>query len=102
MASRLDLQAALESISGVRKVYFQPPESIKLTYPCVIYEFSKYDIKHADDVNYVASKEYELTLIDKNSDSSIPDLIVQRFKTLRFDRMFVNDGLYHWAFKLFY
>ena len=40
MDRRLQLHEELCSVLGSRNVYFQPPETIKLTYPCIIY--SKY------------------------------------------------------------
>ena len=43
---RSDFQTVLESIPGVEKVYFQPPESVKLVYPCILYEYS-YELNDA-------------------------------------------------------
>ena len=37
MDRRLKLQTLLESIKGVSKVYFQPPETVKMSYPCIVY-----------------------------------------------------------------
>ena len=37
MASRLDLQTFLEEILESRNVYFQPPESVKMKYPAIVY-----------------------------------------------------------------
>ena len=41
MASRLNLHNSLIEALGTKSVYFQPPESVKLVYPCIIYEESK-------------------------------------------------------------
>ena len=40
MASRLNLQDKLEEVLGSKQVYFQPPESLKLKYPCIVYSRS--------------------------------------------------------------
>lgn len=37
MASRLNLQTFLEEILESRNVYFQPPESVKMKYPAIVY-----------------------------------------------------------------
>ena len=37
MANRLDLQALLEDLLGSRNVYYQPPESVKMNYPAIVY-----------------------------------------------------------------
>ena len=38
MGTRIELQLKLEEILGSRHVYFQPPASIKMTYPAIVYE----------------------------------------------------------------
>ena len=43
MATRLQLQAQLEEMLGSRNVYYQPPESVKLEYPAIVY--AKKEIK---------------------------------------------------------
>ena len=40
MENRLDLHEELCELLGSRHVYFQPPESIKLIYPCIVYSMS--------------------------------------------------------------
>lgn len=49
MGQRVDLHRKFEIALGSKNVYFQPPESVKLKYPCIIYGLSKLPIKHADD-----------------------------------------------------
>ena len=50
---RSDFQTVLESIPGVEKVYFQPPESVKLVYPCILYEYSRASHIYADNITYL-------------------------------------------------
>lgn len=102
MASRLKLQRELERLTGVQKVYFQPPESVKLVYPCIIYDFSKFDVNYADDAPYRIMSRYEVTVIDKDPDSSIPVDLLKSFKYVSSDRFFVSDNLNHWVFTLYY
>ena len=75
MRSRLRLHEELVNILGSRYVYFQPPESIKLNYPCIIYE--RYDISNtfADDDVYLDPRQYRITVVDKNPDSEIGKIL---------------------------
>ena len=101
MASRLELQTQLEEILDSRNVYYQPPESIKLKYPCVIYELSDIDSVHADNKKYINNKLYQLTLIDEDPDSGLLESILSLPKC-RFDRSFSSDDLNHFVFSIFY
>lgn len=102
MKSRLDLQLALEKIKGVRKVYFQPPASVRLVYPCVIYELSNKWSKRADDMRYIKGNRYQLKLIEKEADSPISELILDSFDYCSFDRAYTSNNLYHNVFTLYF
>ena len=52
MASRESLSAKLKTVPNVRKVYFQPPESVKMEYDCIRYSKSAPDIRRADNTIY--------------------------------------------------
>lgn len=101
MASRLNLQKLLESILGSRNVYFQPPESIKLVYPCIIYERNDGRSFHADDDLYNYRKSYTITVIDKNPDSIFPDEL-EKLRYCSMDRYYSADNLNHWIFTIYY
>lgn len=101
MASRLDLQNQLEKILGSRNVYYQPPESIKLNYPAIIYSLDRIATKPADNTNYIATKRYNLILIDKNPDSDFIEPILH-MPGCRFDRTYKADNLYHYSFTIYY
>ena len=101
MASRLELQTMLEDILGSRNVYFQPPASIKMQYPAIVYSRSNIDNTNADDAMYTQNRSYEVTVIDANSDSSIVDRL-SRIPKCRFDRHFSSDNLNHDVFTLYF
>ena len=107
MKSRLTLQTELEDLIGRRKdgkqnVYFQPPESIKLVYPCIIYHESDIDVRHADDSKYIMHGEYQITTVEKDPDSDLKVRILNAFKLIRYDRSYIADNLYHRVFTLYY
>lgn len=100
MASRIDLQTDLEKI--VKHVYYQPPESIKINYPCIIYNWSNDRDIHADDETYIHSRVYEVTIIDANPDSEIPAKFKKTFRYARLNRNYPADGLHHFVYTLYY
>ena len=101
MGLRSNLHAELCAVLSSPHVYFQPPESIKMVYPCVVYERSGINTRFADDKPYAHKKKYTVTIIDKNPDSQIPDRMAA-LPLCSFDRHFVADNLHHDVFTLYY
>jgi len=101
MASRPNLQALLENILGSRNVYYQPPESVKLNYPAIVYSRSDIQNSFADNNVYMQSHVYELTVIDRDPDSNIVELI-SALPICRFERHFESDNLNHDVFIIHY
>lgn len=100
MVRRLDLQKTLESVLGSRNVYFQPPESVKLSYPCIIYTEQRGRTFRADNKLYNYRKAYSVIFIDKNPDSVIPDKIRQ-LPLCDTGSPYKADNLNHWAFTIY-
>ncbi len=92
--SRLELHEILVGILGSRNVYFQPPESFKLQYPCIVYERNNILVEYADNTNYRNMKQYSVMVIDKDPDSTIPDKLM-KLPYCQFNRHFVVDNLNH-------
>ena len=101
MASRLDLHEILCSILESRNVYFQPPESLKIQYPAIIYSLSRIRNIHANNNIYNQLRSYQIILIDKSPDSTISDKI-SKLPYCTFDRSYASDELNHYVFTLYY
>ena len=101
MATRVDLQNGLEELLGSRNVYYQPPESLKMSYPAIVYSRKTIDNSYANNSVYKQNYAYEITVIDKNPDSEIVNKI-SKLPTCRFDRHFKSDNLNHDVFTLYY
>jgi hypothetical protein len=97
--SRLDLQSLLEAIT--EHVYFQPPANIRIDYPCIVYSRDGSDVDRADNVLYRHAKRYQVTVIDRNPDSDLPDK-VEELPLCQFDRFFPAENLNHFVFNLFF
>lgn len=103
MASRLSLHETLCALLESRNVYFNPPESIKMKYPAIVYTRRKPDVKKADDTLYKYMDSYEITLIDEDPD--IIFLVALKLLQLPYcseDRFFKSDNLHHNTFTLYY
>ncbi len=101
MASRQDLQVLLEDLLESRNVYFQPPPTVTMNYPAIVYERDRINIDHADNEPYKHDKRYKITVIDRNPDSEIPMKIAKIPKS-SFDRFFTTDNLNHNVFNLYF
>jgi hypothetical protein len=101
MGTRLELQTLLESILGSGNVYFQPPETIKMNYPCIIYKRNKDNTDFADNKPYNHTKRYSVTVVDRNPDSLVPDKIAMLPMCL-FDRHLQVNGLNHYIYNLYF
>lgn len=101
MDRRLELQTILESILGSRNVYFQPPSTIKLSYPCIIYERSYIDSKYANNAKYNTRVRYSLTLIGRSPESTIVEELL-KLPYCSYDRFYTADTLNHDTFTLYY
>lgn len=101
MGTRLELHEVLCNIIGSRNVYYQPPESIKMNYPAIVYSRNDISNKHGDDIPYMQSVSYQVTVIDKDPDSTIVNDIV-KLPYCRFNRHFTSDNLNHDVFTLYY
>lgn len=82
-------------------VYYQPPPSVKLKYPCIIYERRSGDTSYADNKPYRFDYSYTVTYIDPDPDSGVPFKIAE-LPMCKMDRCFTSDNLNHSVFIIYY
>lgn len=97
---RLALSKLLRNILGTGNVYFQPPENVKIKYPCIVYNLSGKEKKYANNAAYIKRTQYSLTVIDTDPDSPIHER-VSDLPHCSFDRAYVSDNLNHWVYNIF-
>lgn len=102
MVSKPELREALCAILGTENVYFQPPASVLMRYPCIRYSLDAPDLKRANNRIYKNTKKYEVVVIDYEPDSPIPDAILERFQYVSIDRRYTADNLNHTVLTLYY
>jgi hypothetical protein len=103
---RLEFQTLLEGVltsAGVTdgKVYFQPPENLKMSYPCIVYHRQYLTKIHADNQQYLLDRQYRVVYIDRKPNSDVLDAIL----ALPYSRYMSHsnvDGLNHDAFEIYY
>lgn len=101
MGKRITLHKKLEEILGSRNVYFQPPETVKMEYPCIVYHRQGASTEFADNKPYLISNRYRITVIDRNPDTEIPDKVAL-LPSCIFDTSYSADNLNHYIFYLYY
>jgi hypothetical protein len=81
-------------------VYFDPPTE-GMEYPCIKCERDGSRVFRANNLMYLLFKRYQVTVLDREPDSLIPDQ-VEALPHSRFDRAYAVDGLNHFVFNLFF
>lgn len=101
MASGLELHEVLCGILKSKSCYFQPPSSVRMQYPAIVYSRKDVEKRSADDMAYRKLPSYELVLIDKNPDSEFVDKLLD-LPYCSFDRHYESDNLNHDVFTLYF
>lgn len=98
---RLELDAILRDLLGSNNVYFQPPEKLRMSYPCIRYSWDRTFDQFSNDRRYIKHKGYMLTCIGKNPD----DPLFERLLALplcSFVRQYIADNLIHTVFLIYF
>lgn len=101
MGSRLELQNRLEKLLGNKHVYYQSPENLKMEYPCIRYSKNNIDSKYANNIKYINTNLYTLTVIDRRPDNEVIQKILE-LPLSSFDRHYVSDNLNHDVINLYF
>lgn len=101
MSNRTKLHNLLVEILESDNVYFQPPETVKLNYPAIIYGLDDIHSTYANGGVYTLNKRYMITLVDKDPDSDFVEKI-SRIPTCRLSRIYKADNLNHFTFSIIY
>lgn len=101
MGSRLELQEIFENLLESRNVYYQPPASVLMKYPAIVYSRSDIENFHADNKVYAQTAAYSVTVIDKNPDSKYVKK-VSMLPMCSYDRHYTADNLNHDVFTIYF
>jgi hypothetical protein len=101
MNKRLELHNKLVELFDNDHVYYQPPENLKMEYPCIRYSKSDITSRHADNINYVNKTSYEIVVIDKHPDNAVIEKILE-LPLSSYDRHYISDNLNHDVIRIYY
>ena len=104
--NRLDLHNIFIDILGTKgqeisRVYFQPPASVEMEYPCIIYKRSNRKNFFSGDRIYLGMNQYSVTVVDEDPDSLIPSEIA-KLRYCSFSTHFTVDGLNQDVYTLYF
>ena len=100
MATRMDLHNKLVDALGSDHVYYQPPESVRMIYPCIVYAVGSERVHYAEDKLYKGMLRYSVTLIDRNPEPETLNKI-RAIRYCSFDRSYVSENLNHFVFNIY-
>ena len=101
LQSRLKFHELLKDVLGSNNVYFQPPESLRMEYPALVYTRQLIDPRHANNLPYSLEYKYQVTHIDRDPDSDTPRKLALLAKS-RHERQFKADNLNHNVFIIYF
>lgn len=93
-ARRIALHEKLCEVLGSRHVYYDPPPTVSMRYPAIVYEKSAIDTTRADNGRYLGRAVYKTTLIRKDDDDDILDRLLD-LEYCSFAASFTSEGLHH-------
>ena len=102
MGTRTDLHNELVSILGSSNVYFQPPETVKMKYPAIVYSLDNIQTRFANNNTYKQKRRYSIIYITKDPDSNFIDDFLTKLSSVSFDRVYTADNLYHYVYTIYY
>ena len=86
----------------VDNVYFQPPEDLKINYPCIIFSREPDYRRAANNKGYVAHNLWDLVYIDQYPDSGVPDRLINDLPMCEATNYYVADNLNHVKLRLYF
>lgn len=99
MGQRQDLHSLFKAM--VENVYFQPPNGLKMKFPCIAYERDDEETSFADNTPYLRTTRYQVTVIDDDPDGVLREMIAT-LPLSQFERAFQSDDLNHDVYNVFF
>lgn len=101
MGTRLELQTVLEGLQDGVSVYFQPPENVTMSYPAIVYNRDYLAVDFADNSPYNRKIRYQVTVIDRDPDSLIPDKVAS-LPLMHYVRHYTTENLNHDIYDVYF
>lgn len=95
------IQTLLEGVLGSTNVYFQPPASVRMHYPAIVYERDAATTRFADNRPYRHTKRYSVKHIGLDPNSPVPDKLAHLPMSV-FERHYTADNLHHDVYNIYF
>ena len=99
--SSQELQTIFEGLLKSRNVYYNPPASVRMSYPAIVFNRGRINNIFAANSVYRQTYPYEVTVITRDPDAEIIDKI-SKLPMCSFNTSFVSDNLYHNVFTIYH
>lgn len=105
LLTRAELHEALVGILGSENVYYDPPATVKMKYPCIVYSLAHMHNRSANNGPvYIRYDSYTVTFIAREPEQTRRDSVPERLLAMGgsvFDRDFTGDNLHHYVFTVY-
>jgi hypothetical protein len=99
---RLQLHEELCEILGSRNVYFQPPGTVRMKYPCIRYSRDRGRHLNADNRTYLYKQAYQIIYMDFNPDNEVVEQLMEHFSEISYIRNYTADNINHDVLIIYY
>ena len=91
----------VEDTFGKVNIYYNPPENIRMTYPCFVINLDDINDIYASNEIWNSIVRYSVTFITRKVQEDIIPLMLSGFHDyVSFNRSFASDGLSHYVFTI--
>lgn len=87
-----------KEVCKIPNVYYEPPEKIKMVYPCIRFQRRRFESMRADNRPYIVTQSFDVTLIYREPDSPLPRRVASLPLMISHDRHYTADNLSHDAY----
>jgi hypothetical protein len=96
------LREIQNNILGYQHTYFEPPDSVRISYDAIVYERTGFNVKRANNKGYLIRDEYQVMVISKDPETELPRAILEEFEMCSPGKSFVRDNLWHFPFTIYF
>lgn len=100
--TREEFRDKLREFIGSNNTYYRPPETVKMSYPCVVYDMDSPHIMRANNRIYGFKNRYSVKFISTDPQWINVEDVLNAFEFCDYDRTYISDRLTHWAFRIYY
>ena len=85
-------------------VYYDPPTSIQMEYPCFRFVMNNTDSRYADNVHYINHKRWAITYITRDVEEidQVIKEVLDKFKYSTHETTYKAENLVHVVFNLYF